>query len=136
MSTYDEERGALYLLLSGPPSSRCPICICMCHAFRHLKMVPSLFLSVPCLAKFQPLCQGLLLVLSRQGDQDTTKVGKRISRALSKVSATGFTHPPSSVGVACSGSGKRQGCSRYRKSVSAISTPIQYQGSLTHIKYL
>ena len=39
----------------------------------------------------------------RQGDQDTTKVGKRISRALSKVSATGFTHPPSSVGVACSG---------------------------------
>ena len=29
-------------------------------------------------------------VKHRQGDQDTTKVGKRISRALSKVSATGF----------------------------------------------
>ena len=29
-----------------------------------------------------------------------------------------------------------QGCSRYRKSVSAISTPIQYRGSSTHIKYL
>ena len=42
-------------------------------------------------------------VASRQGDQDTTKVKKRISRALSKVLATGFTHPPSSVGVACSG---------------------------------
>ena len=27
---------------------------------------------------------------TRQGDQGTTKVGKRISRALSKVSATGF----------------------------------------------
>ena len=36
----------------------------------------------------------------RQGDQDTTKVGKCISRALSKVSA--FAHPPSSVGVSCS----------------------------------
>ena len=40
--------------------------------------------------------------MTRQGDQDTTKVGKRISRAVSKVSATGFAHPPSSVGVACS----------------------------------
>ena len=28
--------------------------------------------------------------ISRQGDQETTKVGKRISRPLSKVSATGF----------------------------------------------
>ena len=42
-------------------------------------------------------------LVTRQGDQGTTKVGKRISRALSKVSATGFTYPPSSVGVACSG---------------------------------
>ena len=32
-----------------------------------------------------------------QDDQDTMKVGKCISSALSKVSATGFTHPPSSA---------------------------------------
>ena len=41
-------------------------------------------------------------ILARQGDQDMTKVGKRISRALSKVSETGFIHPPSGVGVASS----------------------------------
>ena len=40
--------------------------------------------------------------ISRQGVQGTTKVGKHISRVVLSVRASGFTHPPSSVGVACS----------------------------------
>ena len=54
-----------------------------------------------CFVSLHFLCN---ILATRQGDQGTRKVRKRISRALSKVPATGFTHPPSSVGVACSGS--------------------------------
>ena len=43
----------------------------------------------------------VLRLVHRQGDQATTKAGKRVSSVVATVGTSGFMHPPSIVGVSC-----------------------------------
>ena len=93
------------MLLVGSLGSVIVICVCFLSPGKCHFVVVASASSVSCVRAPILTVQNERIVFwpsnrhikNRQGDQDTTKVGKRLSRALSKVSATGFTYPPSSV---------------------------------------